>query len=126
MYCIVPEKIYLSEFTNNKNISTFIDRIYNNSKIYGWAFLNNEDSKKSNIFLFVKDSHDNIYKLDTNVVKRLDVSKYFNAENLYSYSGFRCYISEYNLKTGKYKIGFLIISNNDSGISWTDRYYVVK
>lgn len=83
-------------------------------KIYGWAGIENKDSKDGNINILLK-SDKNLYKFSPNMNKRIDVSEYYGV-NLYDDTGFYLEVKDisYLIEDDKYNIGFYIENKLDN------------
>jgi hypothetical protein len=88
--------------------------------IKGWAFVKNTDSKGSFTNLILKDEG-TIYKINTDVIKRIDVVAHFK-DSLVAYSGFYVAIPKRNLAKGIYQLGIEKIYSKErkQSIKFTD------
>lgn len=86
--------------------------------LQGWMALENQESKRSEMFIGLKGDNSNIYvsKLkESNIKIRKDVSKFFKKENIYDNSGFKININSLLLEKGKYEV-FMIIRNSEDEV----------
>lgn len=90
-------------------------------KIFGWAFVKNEDSKYSDIYLEItyKDEQKKIVSVSR--IDRQDVADYFK-NNLYIHSGFYTHLPNINEKIKMIRV---IIKNN-SNVTVSELYTIFK
>jgi len=72
--------------------------------IDGWAFFKNADSRNTKINLIFQDTTGITYRINTDIVRRADVSSYFK-NPLLDYSGFAVIILKDKLPPGVYSLG---------------------
>jgi hypothetical protein len=93
----------------------------NDILIDGWAFFKDADSKNTKINLILQDTAGMIYRLNTDVIRRTDVSSYFK-NPLLDNSGFATIISKDSLAPGMYILGIeAICCNGRSSLSMSDK-----
>lgn len=90
--------------------------------IVGWAFIKEKNSENSKIYLGLR-SDKNSYLINTNSVKRRDVTAHFRSYN-YDDSGFCAVIANHEIENGLYKVGIYIKKDNIETFQYTDK--VVK
>ena len=87
----------------------------------GWAFIEGQDTDGSSIFI-VLQSADRTYVLDTQAVRRPDVTKHFKELNLnLDLSGFTVLIPASEIASGEYIIGIYISKGDIEALQYTAR-----
>ncbi len=84
-----------------------IDQNEDQINVDGWAFIKNADIRGSKINLILQDK-ENIYRINTDIIKRSDLVSYFN-NPLLEYSGFSTIIPKSKLEKGNYTVGVEVI-----------------
>jgi hypothetical protein len=101
----------------------------NNNKIIisGWAFLDNLNSKNSEVIILAVNKEKS-FKIPIKHILREDVTLYFKSKKDLNFSGFDNDISLEYLSKGSYQIGILIINKslNKIGIQLTDQYFEIQ
>jgi phosphoglycerol transferase len=90
--------------------------------IVGWAFIKGKNLENSKIYLGLRSDR-NSYLINTNSVKRRDVTAHFKSYN-YDDSGFLAVIAKNEIENGLYKVGIYIKKDNIEAFQYTDK--VVK
>jgi len=92
----------------------------------GWAFLENLNSKTSEISILLSNSKTS-YILETEKIKRTDVTDFFKTKYNYSFSGFKTKFKTSNIPKGKYKIGVYILNTslNKEGFILTEKTIII-
>ena len=91
-------------------------------KSSGWAFLEGQDNDSCNISLILKSGEKN-YKIETETVKRPDVTSYFKSQYRLDNSGFTVKFRNKSLPPGKYQVGIMIkdLKTKKEAFTFTDR-----
>lgn len=131
-----PKKIDLSQYIpitksqNGDDIAFNIESFeVTSSEISytGWAHLLKQSAQNCDLQIVAIDG--NFYEiLQSEKVKRDDVTTYFKSEFDLSNSGFKSKINLKNLKSGKYTLGIYIsdITTKKKGLAITDKIFVVE
>lgn len=108
------------------NIEQF-EVINNKIIISGWAFLDNLNSKNTEIIILAVHK-DKSFKIPVKHILREDVTLYFKSKKDLNFSGFGNDISLEYLSEGSYQIGILMINKslNKTGLQLTDKYFEIQ
>ncbi|HEU5168058.1 MAG TPA: hypothetical protein VFU29_21085, partial [Chitinophagaceae bacterium] len=94
--------------------------------IDGWAFFKNADSRNTKINLILQDTTGITYRVNTDIVRRADVSSYFK-NPLLDYSGFAVIILKDKLPPGVYTLGIeTICCNGRSSFGMGDKKIIIN
>lgn len=90
-------------------------------EIRGWAFILDQDSENSEIFIVLK-SPDRTYIFDSMVRKRPDVTAHFRELGLnLDYSGFMALIPAREIANGEYTVGIYIKKGDIEALEYTSK-----
>lgn len=92
--------------------------------ISGWCFKLNEDKNKTDLYVLLRNTHDDsIIRLDTVCLNRRDVNEYFCCDYDYSMSGFEAYAKQslLSLESNEYEV-FLQYGSMNNVLIQTDTY----
>lgn len=122
------EEIDLDEYHKTDDMKIWIDRITglfgSTISFKGWAFMNEENCSDYERFLIIKtDTHLEKYKVINE--SRPDVTKAFDNNPKYLYSGFICRINRNSLKDN-FKIGMLFKSEKGEYYNEFNRVFDLK
>ncbi len=101
----------LDKLNGTKRLKFNVQQGKSSIVLYGWAAIENQESKNNEIFIGLKSDDGKFYvskETQFKPIKRTDVSKYFKKGNIYDHTGFHINVNSMLLHKGLYKI-FMIV-----------------
>ena len=129
----VPKTLDISKF---KDVQTYngdgfmynieiLEYNNNNVKVIGWAYFDKQEATKSVIdIILIKEEDQIANRLQTQKVKRTDVTIYFKSDFDLSNSGFSATYNTSSLESGKYQIAIYLLNEETKkeGLVLTDKF----